>query len=62
VVGEVAYGADGEWSYPRTVFTQFQNVAAGDAEQFADGKKQPVVWPQVYKTGDMIYPYAAARK
>jgi branched-chain amino acid transport system substrate-binding protein len=62
VVGEVAYGADGEWSYPRTVFTQFQNVAAGDAEQFADGKKQPVVWPQEYKTGDMIYPYAAARK
>jgi len=62
VVGEVAYGADGEWSYPRTVFTQFQAVAAGDAEQFADGKKQPVVWPQEYKTGDMIYPYAAARK
>jgi branched-chain amino acid transport system substrate-binding protein len=62
VVGQIAYGKDGEWKEPRTVFTQFQNIAPGDMEQFADGKKQPVLWPPQYKTGDMIYPYADAKK
>ena len=62
VVGEMAYGADGEWTESRTVFTQFQHVAPNDVGQFADGKVQPVVWPQQYKTGDMIYPYADARQ
>jgi len=62
VVGEVQYGADGEWTQGRTMFTQFQNVAPNDFEQFADGKVEPVLWPPQYKTGDMIYPYAATRK
>jgi branched-chain amino acid transport system substrate-binding protein len=62
VAGDVQFGADGEWTKGRTVYTQFQNVAPNDFEQFADGKKQPVVWPPEYKTGDIIYPYADARK
>ncbi len=62
VVGEVQYGPDGEWTRGRTVFTQFQNVAPNNFEQFADGKVEPVLWPPEYKTGDMIYPYAAAQK
>jgi len=61
VAGEVEYGADGEWTKGRTVFTQFQHVAPNDFQQFASGKVQPVLWPPQYKTGDMIYPYAAAR-
>ena len=36
VAGEIAFGKDGEWAKPRTVFTQFQNVAPNDVEQFAD--------------------------
>jgi branched-chain amino acid transport system substrate-binding protein len=62
VAGDIEFGKDGEWAKPRTVFTQFQNVAPNDAEQFADGGKQPVLWPPQYKTGDIIYPYAAAKK
>jgi branched-chain amino acid transport system substrate-binding protein len=62
VVGPVEFGMDGEWTYGRTLFTQFQNVAPNDPEQFADGKKQPVVWPPEFRTGTMIYPYAEARK
>jgi branched-chain amino acid transport system substrate-binding protein len=62
VAGDISFGEDGEWTQGRTVFTQFQNVAPGDAEQFADGKKQPVLWPPQYKTGEMIYPYAGAKK
>ena len=31
-------------------------------DQFRDGAKTPILWPPEYKTGDMIYPYADARK
>jgi branched-chain amino acid transport system substrate-binding protein len=62
IVGPVEYGADGEWTQGRNVFTQFQNVSANDVAQFADGKKQPILWPPQYKTGDIIYPYAEAQQ
>jgi branched-chain amino acid transport system substrate-binding protein len=61
IVGEIEYGADGEWTQGRTLYTQFQHVAPNDLEQFATGKAQPVLWPPQYKTGEMIYPYADAR-
>jgi branched-chain amino acid transport system substrate-binding protein len=62
VVGEINYAADGAWAQPRTLFTQFQNVVAGNIEQFRDGSVQPILWPPQYKSGTMIYPYAAAKK
>jgi len=62
VAGEINYAADGAWAEPRTLFTQFQNVAAGNIDQFRDGSVQPILWPPDYKTGTMIYPYADARK
>jgi branched-chain amino acid transport system substrate-binding protein len=61
VVGDFAFGSDGEWAKSRTFFTQFQNVAPNDVEQFRDGVKQVILWPPEFKTGDMIYPYAKAR-
>ncbi len=62
VVGNVAYDKAGDWTVPRTVFTQFQHVAPNDFEQFASGKVQPILWPPQYKTGDLIYPYADAKQ
>jgi branched-chain amino acid transport system substrate-binding protein len=62
VAGEIAFGSDGEWSKPRQVFSQFQNVGGNDVGQFRDGSKQPILWPAAYKTGTLIYPYADARK
>jgi len=62
VVGELSFGKDGEWSKPRMVLTQFQNIAPNDVAQFKNGEKQPILWPPEYKTGEMIYPYEAARK
>ena len=61
VVGDIAFGSDGEWAKSRTFFTQFQNVAPNDVEQFRDGAKQVILWPPEFKTGDIIYPYAKAR-
>jgi branched-chain amino acid transport system substrate-binding protein len=62
VAGEITFGPDGEWAKPRTVFTQFQNVTGNDLDQFRDTSKQVILWPDAYKTGTMIYPYAAAKK
>ena len=62
VAGEISFGKDGEWAEPRTVFTQFQNVQPNDVAQFADGSKQPILWPEKYKTGTMIYPYSGEKK
>ena len=62
VVGDIKYGKDGEWSKPRMVLTQFQNIEPNNVEQFKSGAKQPILWPPEYKTGEMIYPYEKARK
>jgi branched-chain amino acid transport system substrate-binding protein len=62
VVGDIEYNAAGEWTKPRNLFTQFQNVAADNLEQFGNGKVEPILWPPAYKTGNIIYPYANAKK
>jgi branched-chain amino acid transport system substrate-binding protein len=62
VVGETSYGKDGEWAKPRTVFTQFQKVTGRDLDQFSDTSKQVILWPDEYKTGNIVYPYAEAKK
>ncbi len=61
VVGDIAFGKDGEWSKPRMVVTQFQNIQPNNLAQFKSGDKQPILWPPEYKTGEIIYPYEKAR-
>jgi branched-chain amino acid transport system substrate-binding protein len=62
IVGEITFGKDGEWTKSRVVFTQFQHVTGNTLDQFKDTTHEVVVWPEEYKSGDMIYPYAEARK
>src|SRR5262249_43080955 len=62
VVGEIAYTKDGDWTQPRQLFVQFQNVAPNNLEQFKDISHEVVLWPEKYKTGKIIYPYADAKK
>ena len=62
VIGPLAFGADGEWTKARMLFTQFQNVSGNDLGQFKDPKTEVILWPADYKKGELIYPYSAARK
>jgi branched-chain amino acid transport system substrate-binding protein len=62
VVGNVTFGKDGEWAKPRMVFTQFQNVTGNAAEQFRDGSKEVILWPEALKTGNIVYPYSDVKK
>jgi branched-chain amino acid transport system substrate-binding protein len=62
VVGNISFGKDGEWAKARVFFTQFQHVAPNSIEQFKDASHEVIVWPDEYKSADMIYPYAEAKK
>jgi branched-chain amino acid transport system substrate-binding protein len=62
VVGKVTFAKDGEWTEARQFTTQMQNVVPSNLDQFRDGSKTPVLWPPAFKSGDIIYPYADARK
>ena len=62
VVGDIKFGKDGEWAKSRVFFTQFQHVTANSMDQFRDTTHEVIVWPNEYKTGTVIYPYADAKK
>ena len=62
VVGDISFGKDGEWTKSRVVFTQFQHVTANSIDQFKDTSHEVIVWPDQYKSTNMIYPYAEAKK
>ncbi len=62
VVGDIAFGKDGEWAKSRVFFTQFQNLTGNSLDNFRDTTHEVVVWPNEYKTGNLIYPYTEAKK
>src|SRR5205823_2491081 len=62
VVGDVSYGQDGEWSKPRVLEVQFQNITGTWIELFKDLKTEVIVSPSEYKTGDVIAPYSEVKR
>jgi branched-chain amino acid transport system substrate-binding protein len=60
VVGDVRFGANGEWAQSRMLQVQFQNVKSNDLAQFKDISTQIVVAPTEYESGKLIYPYEKA--
>ncbi len=62
IIGPISFGPDGEWTKPRIIYAQFQNVDGKDIGQFTDMKKQIVVWPAELKTGELVHPYEQAAK
>jgi branched-chain amino acid transport system substrate-binding protein len=61
VVGDVKFGAKGEWAQSRVLQVQFQNVKSNDVTQFKDVSTQVVVAPADYESGKLIYPYEKAK-
>ena len=62
IVGPIRYGPDGEWANPRVVQAQFRGVVDKNMEQFRQPGKQVVLYPEQYKTGEVVAPFEAARK
>lgn len=61
VVGEVRFGAEGEWAHSRVLQVQYQNITGHDIAQFKDMSTQVVVAPPEYGSGEVIYPYERAK-
>lgn len=61
VAGDVTFGPDGEWTKSRITTIQFRNITAGTLDQFKDPKKVVVLYPTEFKTGELEYPYNAAK-
>jgi branched-chain amino acid transport system substrate-binding protein len=61
IVGKVKFGKDGEWAKGRTLMVQYQKIQGNGIEQFRGAGKKIVLYPDEFKSGTMIYPYAAAK-
>ena len=62
IVGPIRWNKDGEWANPRVVQAQFRGVADKNLDQWRKPGKQVVIYPEAYKTGDVITPFDKARK
>jgi branched-chain amino acid transport system substrate-binding protein len=60
VVGDIAFGTEGEWAEDRMLSTQFHDIKTNSVDEFRDLKTEVVVYPPALKTGEVIYPYEKA--
>jgi branched-chain amino acid transport system substrate-binding protein len=61
IVGPIRYGPDGEWAQARVVQAQFRGIVDKNVDQFKQPGKQVVLFPEQYKTGDVVAPFEKAR-
>ncbi len=61
LVGDIKFGANGEWAEPRMLTIQYQHIKGHDIEQFTQSGRQVILDPPQFKTGELQYPYSEAR-
>ena len=61
VVGDVKFGKNGEWATSRTFQVQLQNIKGNKMVEFTKPGKMVVLYPEKFKSGKLIYPYAKAK-
>ena len=57
IVGDIKFGANGEWATPRILMTQFQKVKGNDMKQFDTPGTQVILYPESLKSGELKYPF-----
>jgi len=62
VVGDVRFGALGEWAAPRVLTVQFRDIQGNDVAEFGRPTARVVVSPATFASGNLVYPYRAATK
>ncbi len=61
VVGKVKFGKNGEWATSRTFQVQLQNITSNKMSEFSKPGKMVVLYPEEFKSGNLIYPYEKAK-
>jgi len=62
IVGEISFGKDGEWSKPRVLEVQFQDIQGTDLEQFRDTRTETILEPAEFRSGEVVEPYSNVKK
>src|SRR5215472_13065129 len=57
IVGDIAFGEDGEWSKSRVLEVQWQGVKGNTLDDVKDAKNEVILEPSEYKTGAVVGPY-----
>jgi len=57
IVGDIKFGANGEWATPRILMTQFQKVKGSDLKQYDQAGTQVILYPESLRSGDLKTPF-----
>ena len=60
-MGDVKFGAQGEWAESRFVVVQYHGIKGDALDQFKGMNVQTIVGPPRFETGKLIYPYEKAK-
>jgi branched-chain amino acid transport system substrate-binding protein len=58
ILGDIAFGDDGDWKVAKIVFEQFHDVKGNDVDQFRGGKAETILEPASMRSGTLIEPYS----
>jgi branched-chain amino acid transport system substrate-binding protein len=61
VMGDIAFGPDGELSVSHSLMVQYQHLKGNSLDQFDTGKQPVILWPAKYADGKALYPYTEAK-
>jgi branched-chain amino acid transport system substrate-binding protein len=62
LVGDVAFGTDGEWAAPRILTIQYRDIKGSDLKQFTEPGHQVILYPPEFRTGTLAYPFSEASR
>ncbi len=58
ILGDIAFGEDGDWKEAKIVFEQFHDVKGNDVDQFRGGRSETLLEPPSMRSGTLIEPYS----
>ena len=61
IMGDIKFGAKGEWAQSRMLQVQYHGIKGNGLDQFRGMDTQTVLTPADLKTGNIIYPYEKAK-
>jgi branched-chain amino acid transport system substrate-binding protein len=62
IVGDIKFGARGEWEEPRVLLVQYRGIEGNDIEQFKQPGKQVIVDPAAFKSGELATPFEPIKR
>jgi branched-chain amino acid transport system substrate-binding protein len=62
IVGDIKFGARGEWAEPRVLLVQYRDIVGSDINQFKQPGKQVIVYPPRYTSGELRVPFTPTKR